>query len=508
MDSEDKITEIVTDKGDFYERCLLSAILNNYDFWLTRCRLNINIRKDRYSSFSDFSKPVDNQIYKVVTDFYMALSSINNMAANNIKISKESIIGAIKANKDKQYSQTSDFIESIQNRIDEINSDTPYDAFVLNIADKGLELWIGRRRVTQLSSDIISGSKKAESLQSLSDLFKRESDRIVRTKSEDTKSIDDILFSYDNSEEDDSHIRIPVGAFKPLTENMNGGIKRGEWMLVIAPPGGGKTTISCQLASEMAEKGYKILYITTEQPGSELLPKMVSSGAYVSYSKIMDGFKSADLSGESGKLSASEIKRIKDFISKISKNVYFENWCTSGAKIKSHLNTVVEQHIRDHGVDCVFIDWIGGGIEFNADRGDLKRHFLDESCKIIKDVALANNVAIIACSQASAKKSEDIRFITASEISEHTQMHVYATWALGISCLSLNKKNNKASVNGEIDNKKKEQFFNLFKTRKSKGIAFPVETNFEYSRFEDKTGSINENIIQNERSIDIDVTSV
>ena len=487
LNTENDIKNIVNNNTDYYERCLLSTIINNSSFWLDRCRQNINTKASKFENFRDFSKPIDNDLYNACCVFYSAMTSgINDRMLEQVKkLDVNSILGSLKASK-KDY-DADEYFETAKRRLELIESETPYSEATQSIADKCFDYWLEVKRSKYIASKVLSNPT---GIQDLLDTIKSASDKIVKKKSSATKDIMTILDCYNNAELDDIWERIPIASLPKLTEVMGGGIKKQETMLIIAPPAGGKTTMSCQIAASLAENKTKVLYITTEQPAAELLPKIVSCGAMIGYEKIKDGIKGEylDPDNPTSPLSKSEIKRFKDFIQRIKENLLFEEWCSDGSKIKAHLNSTIEQHLKEHGVDVVIIDWLGGGVDMEASRGDLKRHFLDECCRIIKDAAIKYNVAILYCSQASQAKSEDVRFITAAEISEHTQMHVYATTALGISALGVSKKNQKGTLNGEVENKKTTQYFNLFKTRKSRGKAWAVHTNFDFSRFEEING--------------------
>lgn len=473
--------------NDYFEQCLLVTIINNASFWKDRCEPNLNTPADRFNSYKDFTKPIDNLIYDQIKQFYQPLLNLNKVNFDEIKLSIE-LISTMYESANKNNTFEADNISQFKNRLNTLKV-IPYSSAILSMVDACFDDWIQIRRAAQV---ILKNLDKNLSLDDIAILGEQAAAGIIKKQSDTTKSIADILKNYNTDELDDSANRIPIGNLMQLTSIMNGGIKKQETMLIIAPPGGGKTTISCQIAESMAEAGRKVLYISTEQPGSELLPKMISCAANIPYSKIMDGIKTEDLTGQSGKLNATEIERATHFINKIQRNLWFEDWCTSGAKIKAQLKKTIDYHIKEHGLDVVFIDWIGGGVDMEASKGDLKRFFLDECCRIIKDLAVQLNIAIIACSQANASKSEDVSFITAAEVSENTMLHTYFTWALGISNLGINKKSKEAQrgIQGEVSNKKEQQYFNMFKTRKSKGKAYRVNTNFEYSKFEEIKGVI------------------
>lgn len=494
---ENEAKKIVQESSAYFESCLLYLVLKNGKFWEDRCSYNVNIKKDKFSSYSDFSKPIDNSIYNIVSAFYSALKS-NGLLSENSSIDSGIINGLLDAKLKSDYISIDD-VKNIEYRLDSITKQHK-DSDIKSLEDlvnSCFEYWLDSSRAKQVAADAL---KHGDNISDILSKIKAASDAITRTSTINKRGIMDVVESYNNVEDIDSWERIPIANLHQLSHAMNGGIKKKECMLIIAPPGGGKTTCSCQVAVGLALSGKKVVYITTEQEDSEILPKMISCGANIPYAKIMDGLMKRDQVGNLiPVLCPDESEVVKEFLLKIDGRIFFENWCSSGAKIKSHLDSVIEQYSKTGGVDVILIDWLGGGVDMDAINGDKKRFFLDECCRIIKEAAQKFNVAIITCAQASSAKAEQIKYITSAEISEHTMMHTYFTWALGISSIGVNKKGN---FNGEIDNTNTKQYFNLFKTRKSKGIAYPVTTDFGYSRFIETQGDINpeESIIANRQN--------
>lgn len=472
------IEKLISGNTGYYENCLLGLIIKRGKFWENRCKFSINQKKNNFDHFCDFTKPTDNILYENINIYYGALSGAGAIIDSTSLDPK--IIINICENRRKEGILNGNDIEQIKFRLEEIESSVrDLDLEGLQaLVESCFDRWLDGRRISQITKE---SSNSNIDTQTLLNRIKLATDGIVKGKGIDKRGIKDILKSYNNIEESDSWERMPIANLHELTKAMGGGIKKKEAMLVIAPPGGGKTTISCQIAVGLVLANRKVVYITTEQPDTELFPKMLSCAASIPYEKIRDGLMKKDKSGNLiPVLSKEELNIAAPIWNKMDNKLFFENWCDSGGKIRSQLNSTIEQYKKEQDIDVVIIDWIGGGLEMNADQGDLKRFFYDDCCNMIKDACNKYNIAIIACSQASSKKAEGITAITSAEISECTMMHTYFTWALGISALGINKKKN---FNGEIDNTSEKQYFNLFKTRKSKGKLYPVLTDFGYSRF-------------------------
>jgi hypothetical protein len=86
---------------------------------------------------------------------------------------------------------------------------------------------------------------------------------------------------------EDNVERLRTGIY-PLDSATGGGVALKEATLIIGPPGGGKTVLACQLASNMANAGIPTLLISTEETGDRLYPRIVSNHCNVPIDRIKD----------------------------------------------------------------------------------------------------------------------------------------------------------------------------------------------------------------------------
>lgn len=485
LSNDNSVKKIINNNINYYETCLLAAIICDVKFWKENCLYNINTAKNKFSNYKDFSKPIDNILYDTISDFYKALS-VNGLISSGMRVTEE-IISNLIQNKLKENLLVIDDSKQIEIRLKEILAiikNNTIEESILVLINNGFDYWVDLRRTKQVTADNLrqGGSSDDLLLQ-----IKNATSRLKQNKI-DNRGIMDVLSEYE-LDEDDSWERIPIANLAQLTKCMGGGIKKKESMLIIAPSGGGKTTIACQIASGLCLGGCKVVYITTEQPDGELLPKITSCCANIPYEKIKDGFYHTDEFGvKTPILNTEEFEEASKLWKELNGNLFFENWCESGSKIMTDLDNTIEKHKELNNIDVVILDWIGGGITINTNANSEYRMVLREGCRQIKDLAHKYNVAIIGMAQAGTKKSTDVKAINATHIDEFTEMHQYFTWGLGISALGINPKGN---FSGEIENKATKQFFNLFKTRKSKSKLYPVITDFDYSRFVEANGVTN-----------------
>jgi len=80
---------------------------------------------------------------------------------------------------------------------------------------------------------------------------------------------------------------IPTG-FSNLDEALGGGFRRGASTLLMGEAAAGITVLALNMATLLVVKGFKVVYITTEDHPRELEPKMVSALCEVPYEKIKD----------------------------------------------------------------------------------------------------------------------------------------------------------------------------------------------------------------------------
>lgn len=481
-----EIKKLIDDNTNYYEKCLLSYIITDVKFWKDNCQFSLNTQRTKYSNFKDFTKPIDNIIYDTANSFYRALS-INGLIAANVKLSKDIIKNLVEA-KLKENLLAVDEVKQVELRITDIFNSVELDKTgvpVLSIQElvkNGFDYWLDSRRTKQVTADAF---KSGSSSDDLVNQLKAATSRLKQNKI-DNRSISDILASY-REDEDDSWERFPVANLSQLTRIMGGGLKKKESMLVVAPSGGGKTTIACQIATGLCLADRHVCYITTEQPDGELLPKITSCGASIPYDKIKDGFYRKNEYGDKvAVLEGEEAEEVAKFWDQLNGRLFFENWCDSGSRVKTDLDNVIEKHKELNDIDVVILDWIGGGIDLSTSSGNMEyRMILREGCRQIKELAHKYNVAIIVMAQAGTRKTQDVKAVNATHIDEFTEMHQYFTWGLGISALGVNPKGN---FSGEVENRSTKQFFNLFKTRKSGSKLYPVITDFAYSRFIEANG--------------------
>lgn len=283
--------------------------------------------------------------------------------------------------------------------------------------------------------------------------------------------------------------RLPLSdnPFKHLNEVLGGGFGRTEHSLFVAPSGGGKTVLACQLAADLAMNGRRVLLISTEQSATELLPRFISciSGAQAVAKKERIPFKqikdNCNLKVLGDILSAAQYKTAMEILENLNGKLFIENWRPGRSvyDIQSSLDRVNRQ-LKSDKIDVVILDWIGKALaEQTVEQGKLRLLYSD-AASAMKDLAIRNNIATISMAQATAD-SVGKAHIDNSCIAECHSLHNEATVAVGISAMKAKDASDADSTSSSYA---LHQCFYCFKARKSEAQKFMMRRNFGYQRFD------------------------
>lgn len=296
--------------------------------------------------------------------------------------------------------------------------------------------------------------------------------------------------------DDDADVkRIPLGVdFRNLSINLGGGLGRKEHAIFVAPTGAGKTVFSCQLASSVADQGYKVLYITTEQPVDELIPRIMSCWSFkepgrhdpsrlprIPFNLIKDGFSKKVLEA----LSAEQKEVLARYANKFS-TLHFEEWIGTSKDAKTSLKDSIRRYIDKYGgCDFVLLDWIGAKLGYGMDPQRKRQEFYD-AAQTMKDLSYEFGMAALSTAQATAD-AVGKKFITEHDIATCKTLHEQAAVGFGLSAMrTIDAKTiAESSTAGDAkDAYAPQQNVYCFKSRKSTGKHWVVTRNFGFQRFD------------------------
>lgn len=182
---------------------------------------------------------------------------------------------------------------------------------------------------------------------------------------------------------------IPTG-IGGLDRILNGGIRRGEMMVIGARPKHGKTALALALARNMASN-YSVLFISQEMPVMQLMHRHTAAMGSVDLGRILR----ADAT-DSGMW-----ERVTEAAEKLGRlNLIHDD---QSAQSLMDIRRKAMQVKRQHGLDVVFVDFLQlmqGAGEDNRNRE------LDVISNGLKALALDLQVAVIVLSQMSRKADE------------------------------------------------------------------------------------------------------
>lgn len=164
----------------------------------------------------------------------------------------------------------------------------------------------------------------------------------------------------------------------------------GEWpkkavSIIVADPGGSKTSLVCNSALRMGLEGNASLFFSLEMSKEELYQRWVSD---------LCSIDNADI--RSGKVSAEELAQITDAVNTIAR-LPIKVIDTTGLGITDMI-PVIRRQVRENDIKVVFIDYLQ-----IMQVGEDKNRGLGMIAKLFKEVAKALNIHICIISQKNGK---------------------------------------------------------------------------------------------------------
>jgi replicative DNA helicase len=183
---------------------------------------------------------------------------------------------------------------------------------------------------------------------------------------------------------------IPTG-IGGLDKILNGGLRRGEMMVIGARPKHGKTALSLALARNMAHK-YAVLFISQEMPVSQLMHRHTAAMGSVDLGRILRADATDSGMWERVGEAAERLGRLH--------LVHDDQAAQSLMDVRRKAVKVK----RERGLDVLFVDFLqlmqGAGAEDNRNRE------LDVIANGLKGLAMDLDIGVVLLSQMSRKADE------------------------------------------------------------------------------------------------------
>lgn len=192
---------------------------------------------------------------------------------------------------------------------------------------------------------------------------------------------------------------IPTGIVK-LDEILNGGLRRGEMMVIGARPKHGKTALSLALARNVA-RDYSVLFISQEMPVMQLMHRHTAAMGTVDLGRILraDG-------ADQGMWT-----RVTEAAEKLGRlNLVHDD---QSAQSLMDIRRKAVQVKRQHGLDVLFVDFLQlmqGAGEDNRNRE------LDVISNGLKALAMDLQIGVVVLSQMNRKADESYHHPTMTHL--------------------------------------------------------------------------------------------
>lgn len=296
------------------------------------------------------------------------------------------------------------------------------------------------------------------------------------------------FFSLGDNKAEDEVERLPLGVpFTTFNEVLGGGLGKKEHIIVCAPTGQGKTIFAAQLAAHVAMSKKHVLFISTEQDHTQNEPRFISCGSKdpgldkgkyqaIPFRLVVDG---VDKAMKENRLNDKQKATVLHMRELLAPYLHMVDWI-DGRKNVNDIPSLVQRARKQFGaVDFVVLDWIGAALA-NGYRGQELREVYYNAATVMKELAISENVAVMSMAQ-TTKDGFNKKAITENELAECKSLHWQATAAFGISAI---RASNLDEIGSEgVETYSNNQYINTFKSRKAKGLIFPIKRDFDYQRF-------------------------
>lgn len=463
-----------------YEEYLLAACITDEELW-TKFEKHLCVRNkgNWIQDVNDFSSIIRYALFKAIKAYRRLCGGFTaiNEAGVLIGLKTEALQNPRPVIEQEEFPKVLELFRSISN-ITQENA----RAVIL----KSWTAWLGNVQFTQSVLDVKRGGYTPDILDKLNAIASIQNNLEEADKGDEDEVVafgDVCLQDEDNTE------RIPLGpTFKGLNTILGGGFGKGEHVLAVVPTGGGKTTLSCQLAAEVASAGRHALIISTEQKYNQLIPRIVSALSWtvatskentIKFDKIKDGMTKKKFA----ELSIGQQKVFKQISDAIGPYLHIASWNHSDNKISDIPRLLEKENAKlpeGEEIEFVILDWIGGAVTRMAKDSNEKYNIMLAAAYEMHKLAETYNVACLSTCQTNDKGKNTID-VDSTAIADCHALPNEAEVAFGISAVKAKTGDNLPADGTSVYSIK--QRLNCFKTRKSEAMKIDIERNFGWQRF-------------------------
>lgn len=481
---------LVQETPQEFEKILLSALILHPEVWVTHPYIASAVCKSSTGEpQDDFDNVYYNIIFEYLRDTYTEMLNHDKMP-ELIAPTADSVRVILRAYAhDTDGSLTDAEVPAVLNEFNNLRTfykDT-IQSLLVNINVDAVKAWLRLRRAA-MGVNIAGTYNDKEK----SDVVERTAQELAYIDSigsdSDVQSTPKELLSGLVIIEDETAIEKALNLVKlppelsGLQKNMGGGLAKGELLGMSAPTGGGKTNFCCQWAAYTATSGLRTMYISTEMSRFVIFSRMACSIAQLDIGR----FRANHLI----RPSKDDLKAINMFAENTEGKLTIVDWSrSSGKNLSDDLDVALRQYKQNNGVypDALFVDWVGGGLKGDTVVSSEMTLMLLNATAFLASAALKYDMAVVAAYQAGndCKKK---KVIYAGDVRYCHNVAETMTMFLGVSATPKEGIDNdvdsaRETVGRTVDTQRKEQTFNLDKTRSGPTALMTVQRDFQHCRF-------------------------
>lgn len=209
-----------------------------------------------------------------------------------------------------------------------------------------------------------------------------------QTSEEVTKVLAEELKQLKPATTDDSVTKNGIPTGYPEMNKKTHGFQRGEFIVIAARPGVGKTALSLNLAFNAARHGHTVAYFSLEMPAAMLFKRLISADANVKFDSLISGWG----------LNQNVQLKIQQSCNSLAKmNIYVDD--TAGINILDIAAKSRKLKEKDGNLGLIIVDYIGlvsTSIKSGADSRQLQVQYVSQT---LKKLALDLKVPVIGVAQ-------------------------------------------------------------------------------------------------------------
>lgn len=484
MTTEASLIKFRKDNPELYEKYILAALNSSQKLWTIISPI-LCVNQAKHFNINEFDSTIHYGLFLALKLWYDKLSETNQTFSpiNDRGLLTSLIILSQATNPVLDSSQVEEYAAYWNSNIKCID---PGDAVAT--VEPTWQGWLTEKRALKAVQDICRTDGEAAE-KAITNFIEQK--QVVDSAAVE-QSFDTILSALESPAAEPVE-RFPLSprTWGVLNEALGGGFGRKEHTLIIAPSGGGKTVIACQIAADMAYNGKNVLYVSTEESLLRVLPRFVSMMSYlerdnkIKYSTIKYKPNFKDYMSKANYETAMKICK------KLDSHMLYSDWTgtsrvgnTTRRRNIEEIDLEVERAIskfseRGETLDMVILDWLGATLRAGVTDSGMLRVIYSNAATRMKDIAIRYNIATVSLAQASpdSVKKEQIDNTCVAEChSLHNEAHA----AIGISHLATARPE-EGQVNEAF---REQQCFHVFKSRGGAAKTFWMRENFDYQRFD------------------------